>query len=199
MYMCYVFLSQTESCFVGLTCAFLWNNPISLFAWQNATCQQQPTTRNHAEASLNKVSEEKEVLVQKHDPLLDARRLSEQESLFMCTMESNAKRIMDGDVKTVNPLTKLWRIIDASNMLRHGLSEYLTLAEIAIVLVLGSVEDERTFSTLSFMKDRVRNRLETHLPMVVTMHSQSFYDIDSFPYGLAYSEWKKCVWLADEV
>jgi hypothetical protein len=67
MYMCYVFLSQTESCFVGLTCAFSWNNPISLFAWQNATCQQQSTTRNHAEASLNKVSKEKEVLVQKHD------------------------------------------------------------------------------------------------------------------------------------
>jgi hypothetical protein len=114
-------------------------------------------------------------------------------------MESNAKRIMDGNVKMVNPLTKLWRIIDASSMLCHGFSKYLKLAEIAIVLVLGSMEDERTFSTLSFMKDRVRNRLETHLPMVVTMHSQSFYDIDSFPYGLAYSEWKKCVWLADEV
>jgi hypothetical protein len=94
-----------------------------------------------------------------HGPLLDARKLSKQESLFICTMESNAKKVMDGDVKSLNPLTKLWRIIDGSTMLRHGLSEYLKLAEVAIVLVLGSVEDEYTFSTLSFMKDKLRNRL----------------------------------------
>jgi 2-C-methyl-D-erythritol 4-phosphate cytidylyltransferase len=73
-------------------------------------------------------------------------------------MESNAKKVIDGDVKSLN-LTKLWRIIDDSTMLQHGLSEYLKLAEVAIVLVLGSVEDEYTFSTLSFMKDKLRNRL----------------------------------------
>jgi 2-C-methyl-D-erythritol 4-phosphate cytidylyltransferase len=73
-------------------------------------------------------------------------------------MESNAKKVIDGDVKSLN-LTKLWRIIDDSTMLQHGLSEYLKLAEVAIVLVLGSVEDERIFSTLSFMKDKLHNRL----------------------------------------
>jgi hypothetical protein len=118
----------------------------------------------------------------KHGPLLDARKLDEQESLFICTMESNAKKTMDGDVKSANPLKKLWRVVDTSSMLRHGLSEYLKLAEIATILVLGSVEDERTFSTLSFMKDKLRNRLQTHLPLVVTMHGQNFYDINTFPY-----------------
>jgi 2-C-methyl-D-erythritol 4-phosphate cytidylyltransferase len=73
-------------------------------------------------------------------------------------MESNAKKVIDGDVKSLN-LTKLWRIIDDSTMLQHGLSEYLKLAEVAIVLVLGSVEDERIFSTLSFMKDKLHTRL----------------------------------------
>lgn len=134
-----------------------------------------------------------------HEPLLDARKLDNQESLFICTMESNSKKIMEGDIKTVNPLTKLWRIIDASSMLRHGLLEYLKLAEIAIVLVLGSVEDERTFSTLSFMKDRLRNRRQTHLPMVVTMHGQTFYDINSFPYDEAYNDWKKSTQLTDDI
>jgi hypothetical protein len=84
-------------------------------------------------------------------------------------------------------------------MLRHGLSEYIKLAEIAVVLVLGSVEDERTFSTLSFMKDKLRNRLQTHLPLVVSMHNQSFFDINTFPYEEAYSEWKKSSRLTDDI
>jgi hypothetical protein len=117
----------------------------------------------------------------------------------VCTMESNARKIMEGDVKTLNPLTKLWRVVDTSSMLRHGLSEYLKLAEIATVLVLGSVEDECTFSTLSFMKDKLRNRLQTHLPLVVSMHAQDFYDITTFPYGEAYSDWKTSVRLSDEI
>ena len=84
-------------------------------------------------------------------------------------------------------------------MLCHGLSEYLKLAEIAAVLVLRSVEDERTFSMLSFMKDKLRNRLQINLPLAVTMHGQNFYNINSFPYEQAYTEWKKSIRLTDEV
>jgi hypothetical protein len=109
------------------------------------------------------------------------------------------KKVMDGDVKSLNPLTKLWRIIDGSTMLWHGLSKWLKLAEVAIVFVLGSVEDERTFSTLSFMKDKLHNWLQSHLPMVVTMHGQTFFDINNFPYDQAYQEWKRSIQLSDEI
>jgi hypothetical protein len=95
---------------------------------------------------------------------------------------------MEGDVTIVNPLTKLWRVVDTSSMLRHGMSKYLKLVEITTVLVLGNVEDERTFSTLSFMKDKLQNRLQTHLSLVVSMHMQNFYDINTFPYEHAYHE-----------
>jgi hypothetical protein len=40
----------------------------------------------------------------------------------------------------------------------NRLSEYIKLCEIAVTVVLGSVEDERTFSTLGFMKSKLRNR-----------------------------------------
>ena len=106
---------------------------------------------------------------------------------------------MDGDVKSLNPRTKLWKMIDSGTMLCHGLSEYLKLAKVAIGLILGSIEDEYIFSTLSFMKDKLRNRLQTHLPMVVTMHGQTFFDINNFPYDQAYMEWKRSIWLADEI
>jgi hypothetical protein len=47
-------------------------------------------------------------------------------------------------------------------MLNH-LSEFIKVAELAVTAVLGSVEDERTFSTLRFMKSKIRNRLGIHL------------------------------------
>jgi hypothetical protein len=93
----------------------------------------------------------------KHATLLDVRKLDEQESLFICKMESNARKIMDDDIKTINPLTKLWQVVENNSMLCHDLSEYIQLAEVAAILVLGSVEDDRTFSTLLFMKDKLRN------------------------------------------
>jgi hypothetical protein len=39
----------------------------------------------------------------------------------------------------------------------------MKVANIAVTVVLGSVEDERTFSTLKFMKSKLQNRLGGHL------------------------------------
>jgi hypothetical protein len=135
----------------------------------------------------------------KHATLLDVRKLDEQESLFICKMESNARKIMDDDIKTINPLTKLWQVVENNSMLCHDLSEYIQLAEVAAILVLGSVEDDRTFSTLLFMKDKLRNWLQIHLPLVVSMHGQIFYDINTVPYEQAYSDWKKSMRLTDDI
>ena len=56
-----------------------------------------------------------------------------------------------------NPLTKLWRSVACNNRaLVSYFPEFVKLAEIAIVQLLGSVEDERTFSSLSFLKDKTR-------------------------------------------
>jgi hypothetical protein len=51
--------------------------------------------------------------------------------------------------------------------------------------------DERTFSTMSSMKDKLQNRLSTHLPMVVGMKCQQFYTLENFPYDTAFDDWKK--------
>jgi len=44
--------------------------------------------------------------------------------------------------------------------------------EIVIVLVLGSVEDKRTFSVVNFMKSKFCNHLTTHLDLLVKLHVQ---------------------------
>jgi hypothetical protein len=49
-------------------------------------------------------------------------------------------------------------------------SEHSKLAKIGTCFVLGSVEDERCFSSLKFLKSSLRNSLGKNLPMVVCMH-----------------------------
>jgi hypothetical protein len=112
-----------------------------------------------------------------------------QTTLLKQLMKEQASKVMQKHI-TLNPVTRLWRSIDANSFLRHSLSEWLIVAEIAIVMVLGSVEDERTFSTVSFMKNRLRNRLSSNLGLVVGFKSQKFFDIESFPYDAAFESWR---------
>jgi hypothetical protein len=50
-------------------------------------------------------------------------------------------------------------------------------------MILGFVEDERCFSTLSFLKSKLHNHLIKHLDLVVMMFTQEHYTLDSFPFG----------------
>jgi hypothetical protein len=62
--------------------------------------------------------------------------------------------------------------------------------KIAMVMVLGSVEYEHTFNMLAFMKNKLKNRLITHMFIVVNMHSQNFFTLENFPYDATYDDWK---------
>ncbi len=64
------------------------------------------------------------------------------------------------------------------------------LAELAIVQVIGSVEDERTFSILTFMKFKIRNLLVGHLDIAVRMFAQYFFTKEIFSFRVAMDlEW----------
>jgi hypothetical protein len=68
--------------------------------------------------------------------------------------------------------------------------KYFKLVEIAIVQVLGNMEDEQTLSTLFFMKSKLQNGLNEHLPMVVNMYSQTFFTLN-FLYDEIFEKWQK--------
>jgi hypothetical protein len=123
------------------------------------------------------------------DPMLSPTTLDMQASLFKQCMKENATSIMKAPL-TMNPVTRMWLSIDGNSFLRHSLSEYCKVAEMGIAMVLGSVQDKRTFSCVTFMKTKVRNRLTTHLPLVVTMKTQPFFNITNFPYDAAYNSWR---------
>ncbi len=58
-----------------------------------------------------------------------------------------------------------------------------------MVHVLGSVEDEQCFSFVAFLKDKVRNRLNNHLQLVVFMYAHKFFTLHNFLYEDTYERW----------
>jgi hypothetical protein len=89
----------------------------------------------------------------------------------------------------LNPVTQIWRTISASKVLAHGFLEYLKLAEIALVHVIRSVEDEFVILSGSFLKTKLRNSLDPHLGLVVGMYSQNLYTLQNFPYDVVFDSW----------
>jgi hypothetical protein len=120
---------------------------------------------------------------------LDSYKLDLQTILFKLTMKSNAEKML-GPPYDQNLVTKLWQKLGCKGLLLSKLSEFMRLAEIAITTVLGSMEDERTFSSLKFIKSRLRNCLEGNLNTIVKVFSQGYYNLESFSYANAYSHWR---------
>jgi len=65
----------------------------------------------------------------------------------------------------------------------------MKMAKLVVIQIMGFMENERTFSTLTLMKTSLWNRLCEHLDMVVWMFAQPFYTIDTFPYDDAITTW----------
>jgi hypothetical protein len=62
------------------------------------------------------------------------------------------------------------------------LPKYLKSSKIENVFFLESVEDDRCFSSLKFVKSNFQNMIGPHLPMVVKKFRQQFFTLDAFPY-----------------
>ncbi len=67
----------------------------------------------------------------------------------------------------LNPLFQLWKKLSSNALLCAHLSEFMKVVELAMVRIMGSMEDEKTFFTLTFMKTKLQNRLCEHLDLVV--------------------------------
>lgn len=51
-----------------------------------------------------------------------------------------------------------------------------------MVMIIGSMEDERTFSNLSFMENKLPNHLTTRLDFVVRIYVESLYSVETLPF-----------------
>jgi hypothetical protein len=106
--------------------------------------------------------------------VLCASTLNVQKSMFKIIMKSNAKATL-GPPSTINPLTKMWGIIFHSIVLFHNILKYVKPTQIAMIQVLGSMEDEQVFNNLNFIKTKIYNQLIDNLALCVNMFGQSFF------------------------
>jgi hypothetical protein len=129
---------------------------------------------------------------------IDGDKLRVQSPLFYRVMARQSvqafKDFEDAEVvEKKNGLTAikiLWRRV--SRQYPETLSEFIKVAELAFVLVNGSVEDERSFSSLKWLEDDKRNRLfGAHLDTVMRLYLQKQYTVYSFPYHKALEEWHR--------
>jgi hypothetical protein len=99
--------------------------------------------------------------------------------------------VMMQESKDVNLVIHMWLKIQSSTLLVQKLNEYMKVAKIVMVMVLGSMEDERTFNNLAFMKSKLHKRLTTHLDLCVRMFTQFIYIVTNFPYDATIVAWKE--------
>jgi hypothetical protein len=124
--------------------------------------------------------------------MLSTSILDNQQGLFKLTMKANCEAAC-ASLFDINPVIKLWRNLSKSRHLCKLISKYFKLAGIGCCLVLGSVEDERCFSNLKFLKSYQWNRLGKHFPLVVRMFRQQYFSLDNFSYKDAIGSWRIAV------
>ena len=100
--------------------------------------------------------------------LLSTSDLDSQMAMSKMAMKSNSKGVLIPPL-IVNPIIKLWQILGSNALLVHAFPEYFKVAKMAMTIVLGSVEDERAFSTVGFIKGKLQNKLGEHMPLYVQM------------------------------
>ena len=56
-------------------------------------------------------------------------------------------------------------------------------------MILGSVEDERMFSALSFLKSKLRKKLDKNVDTCLKLYVTK-YEVENFPYERALALWR---------
>ena len=69
------------------------------------------------------------------------------------------------------------------------MSDYFKLGDLCQTMVLGSVEGERMFSALSFLKSKLRNKLDKNVDTCLRLYVTK-YDITNFPFNRAPAFWR---------
>ncbi|KAJ9510249.1 hypothetical protein QJQ45_015732 [Haematococcus lacustris] len=74
-------------------------------------------------------------------------------------------------------------------VLGNWLSEFCKAATLLIVTVPGSVEEERSFSAMNFIKDERRNSLSANLSSTLRVYLDKTFTLKTFPYKEAIDYW----------
>ncbi len=85
----------------------------------------------------------------------------------------------------------MWKRFVFNVILINRIFEYFKLVELAIVLILKSVEDEHAFSIVTFMKSKLNNCLTINVDLVVKMYVYDFLILYTFPFHDGIINWNE--------
>lgn len=91
-------------------------------------------------------------------PILDFVKLDARASCFKLAMHNNNAQTLQEPL-TENPLSKLWKKLNMNPVIANKYSEFMRMAELNVVQMLGNAEGESTFFTLSFLKSKLKKPL----------------------------------------
>ena len=118
--------------------------------------------------------------------ILDADKLRSQAKCFVNTMMYQFGKVEDP--LSNGSITRLWTNLYRSHTLKEHMSEYFKLVDLCQTMILGSIEDERILSLVSFLKSKLRNRMDNNIVSCVRLYISN-YDINNFPYERALALW----------
>ena len=125
-------------------------------------------------------------------PFVNAADLDRETPIFVdviATAASNLSRKKSAGKLTDDLVVAFWKEVDLSPLNSRRLANWRKVAVAVLTMVGGSVENERVFSNLAYVKNSVRNRLDVHLEQCVRLFSQDHYDLATFPYDDALRDW----------
>ena len=126
-------------------------------------------------------------------PPIDTVKLQAQTRSFVSAVSGIATKVMALKSCEAPRVTEFWRRVKAAQG-EQGMaqiSEWQKLAEWSIVLLVGSVEDERRLSVLTFVKNKWRHALqEEHTDACLRVKCNHFYEeLEDVPYARVLQAW----------
>lgn len=104
---------------------------------------------------------------------------------------SDSEEIPNDQMRRLPKLTEFWRAMTMRPDHAHSrIADYVKFAEILVVLVGGSVEDERVFSSVSFVLGKLRHSLDRNMETCVRAKVQNFFTAQTFSYDKALVAWQ---------
>jgi hypothetical protein len=86
-----------------------------------------------------------------------------------------------------NPHTKIVPTWLTINFFFHWLFEWLIFVELSMAMIMGNIE--RCSFNLRFMTNKLKNKMRTHLCLVVKMFANKFLTLNIFPFVVIMRFW----------
>jgi hypothetical protein len=67
---------------------------------------------------------------------------------------------------------------------------YIKLVEYIVIQVIGLLKNECCLFRFTFKKIKLRNKLTTHLELIIHMFNHKFFTLQDFPFGTTIPNWK---------